>query len=131
MDRYSPQSRQAFMSDSPSPIASLADRVQDRVTRARQVLGSRDGSPRPRRRPPPVAPSLANLGHKTPMSEEVRALRIVFHELGEAHRQYRRRTGTPVSTELRSAAMAFKQEPSLISLVPVAGFLDDLNLLTW
>ena len=65
------------------------------------------------------------------MSREVRALRIVFRELGETHRQYRRRTQAPVSIPLRSAAIAFKQEPSLMSLVPVAGFLDDMHLLAW
>jgi hypothetical protein len=93
-------------------------------------LEHRDGTPRPRRRAR-QSPSYPALGQKVPMSEEVRALRAVFHELGETHRQYRRRTGTPVSADLRSAAMAFKQEPSLISLLPVAGFLDDLQLLEW
>jgi hypothetical protein len=36
-----------------------------------------------------------------------------------------------VTPALRDAARAFKQEPSLLSLVPVAGFLDDLKLLEW
>jgi hypothetical protein len=32
---------------------------------------------------------------------------------------------------LREATTAFKQEPSLLSLVPVAAFLDDLGILAW
>ena len=70
-------------------------------------------------------------GSPTAMSREVRALRVVFREMGRTHRQYRQRTQTPISTDLRSAAIAFRQEPSLMSLVPVASFLDEMRLLEW
>jgi len=114
----------------PEPHSPLVERVRDRVLRARGVLDRRDGAAtRARRRA--GASASASMDAKSPMSREVRALRIVFRELGETHRQYRRRTHAPISTVLRSAAIAFKQEPSLMSLVPVAGFLDDMQLLEW
>ncbi len=116
----------------PDPSSPLADRVRDRVLRARGVLDRRDGATIRRRRDgtltaPEAKPSLS----KTPLSREERALRIVFRELGKTHRQYRRRTHAPISGALRSAAIAFKMEPTLISLVPVAGFLDEMQLLKW
>ncbi len=62
---------------------------------------------------------------------ETQALRRVFHELGESHRKYRRRTGEHITPGLREAARAFKQAPSLASLVAVAVFLDELGLIGW
>lgn len=58
-------------------------------------------------------------------------LRTVFRELGDTHRQYRFRTGTPGTPELRAAAIAFKEAPSEVSLLPVASMLDELKLLNW
>lgn len=117
----------------PDPSSPLADRVRDRVLRARGVLDRRDGATIRRRREGTLAAAEGKPGldGKTPLSREVRALRIVFRELGKTHRQYRRRTHAPISGALRSAAIAFKLEPSLISLVPVAGFLDEMQLLKW
>lgn len=56
---------------------------------------------------------------------------MVFREMGRTHRQYRRLTQSPISTDLRNAAIAFRQEPSLMTLVPVASFLDEKQLLKW
>ena len=115
----------------PEPHSPLVERVRDRVLRARGVLDRKDGAATRARRRTGAAAASASIAGKTPMSREVRALRIVFRELGETHRQYRRRTQAPISSVLRTAAIAFKQEPSLMSLVPVAGFLDDMQLLEW
>jgi hypothetical protein len=116
----------------PEPSSPLADRVRDRVLRARGSLDRRDGATIRRGRESALtAVSDTGSDGKTPMSREVRALRMVFRELGRTARQYRRRTHAPISGALRSAAIAFKQEPSLISLVPVAGFLDEMQLLKW
>jgi len=116
----------------PEPSSPLADRVRERVLQARGSLDRREGAtPRRRREGTLAAASQTGPDGKTPMSREVRALRMVFRELGRTHRQYRRRTHAPISVALRSAAIAFKQEPSLISLVPVAGFLDEMQLLEW
>jgi hypothetical protein len=64
-------------------------------------------------------------------ARERACMRAVFHELGDAHRGYRTRTGNTVSPALRAATAAFKLEPSLLSLVPVAAFLDELGILAW
>src|SRR3954469_15276149 len=58
---------------------------------------------------------------------EVRALRHVFLELGESYRSYRRRTGEPVSAEVRDAARRFRRELDLVSLVSVAATLERLD----
>ncbi|HEY7682056.1 MAG TPA: hypothetical protein VH879_05400 [Gemmatimonadales bacterium] len=73
-------------------------------------------------RPIPADPALAR---------ERACLRMIFRELGDAHRRYRLRTRIPGTPALRAAAYAFKQEPSVLSLVPVAAFLDDLGILPW
>jgi hypothetical protein len=62
---------------------------------------------------------------------ETQSLRRVFHDLGDSYRLYRRRTGEPVKPALREAAYQFRQAPSLTSLVSVAAFLDELQILTW
>jgi len=116
------------------PERSLLDRVREQVEDADRRLVRRDFArqPRIRRRigrprsgPAPGTPARPRL------TREVRALREVFTDLGEAHRRYRQRTGDHVSPGLRAAALAFKQAPSLGSLVPVAAFLDELALLEW
>ena len=111
-----------------TPASPLVERVRNRVQRARGLVDRREGLARRRRAAGVEAPQT---GFPTPMSREVRALRIVFRELGRTHRQYRRRTQAPISIDLRSAAIAFRQEPSLMSLVPVASFLDEMSLLEW
>jgi hypothetical protein len=109
----------------------LVERVRDQVLLAHRALERRDGASRPRIRRRSRERLNPSAGPPTPLSREVRALRRVFGDLGVVYRQYRRRTGEPVSVAIRTAANAFKQEPSLIALVPVAGFLDDLELLDW
>jgi len=113
---------------------SLVDRVRDRVLRANRALERRDTASRPRIRRPSAqrrAKPSAATSSGAPLSRESRALRTVFRDLAVTHQRYRQRTGEPVTPALRDAARAFKQEPSLLSLVPVAGFLDDLKLLEW
>jgi len=110
---------------------TLVDRVQDRVSLAQQALERRDNAtlPKARRKSSKAAPAAAS--GKPMLSPQVRALRSDFLDLGDVHRSYRRRTGEPVSPVLRNAAIAFKQDQTLTSLVPVAEYLDDLDLLEW
>jgi len=110
---------------------TLIDRVQDRVSLAQQALERRDHAtlPKARRKAAKAAP--VDPSAKPMLSPQVRALRSVFLDLGDVHRSYRRRTGEPVSPVLRNAALAFKQDQTLTSLVPVAEYLDDLDLLEW
>lgn len=112
---------------------TLLDRVRDQVTTAGDSIDRRSRSPLrpPRRTRSAPRPSLDGSVSPAHLTREVRAMRIVFKELGETHRRYRRRTGQPVSPALRAAAIAFKQEPSMISLLPVAAFLDELGVLEW
>jgi hypothetical protein len=66
--------------------------------------------------------------------EQVReelALRAVFLDLGNSYRQYRRRTGAPISPDVREAAYRFRRELDLASLVSVATSLDQLDALNW
>lgn len=58
---------------------------------------------------------------------DTRALRRVFRDLGESYRGYRKRTGEPVSLEVRSAALRFRRDLDLDSLVSVAATLDRLD----
>jgi hypothetical protein len=90
----------------------------------------RDGAARPLIRPARKTKP-ANGEAASPRDRETRALRAVFVDLGKRYRQYRERTGAPLSPAIRTAARAFKAEPSLVALVPVAGFLDELALLDW
>ncbi len=55
----------------------------------------------------------------------------VFRELGESYRAYRRRTGQPVSADIRTAAERFRHERSVTALVSVAATLDRLEILSW
>ncbi|MGH7527932.1 MAG: hypothetical protein ACREMX_14655 [Gemmatimonadales bacterium] len=109
----------------------LSDRVRARVAEVALTLddrsrASRPRSKRPRRQKAGVQPAVA-----PQMTTEVRSLRRVFHELGTAYRQHRRQTGQHVSPAVRDAAIAFKQAPSLKSLVVVAAFLDEDGILAW
>lgn len=62
---------------------------------------------------------------------EARSLRRVYRELRGTYREYRKQTGRSSVPALREAVHAFKQGPSLTSLVGVAAFLDDRSLLPW
>jgi hypothetical protein len=60
---------------------------------------------------------------------EVQSLRQVFRDLGAAYRRYRSQTGQQAMPGLRAAVSRFRANPSLASLVKVAGFLDRVDLL--
>ncbi len=111
---------------SPSePLHPLADRVQARVTEVGLALEKQSRASRPR-----VKKSRAPLqtqGHL----HEARSLRRVFNELAVTHRQHRQRSGQRVSAELKDAARAFKEGPTLPNLVVVASFLEEDGLLAW
>ncbi len=123
--------------DSTAPGSSLpgiADRVGQRLILAGLAFDRRHGATRPkRRRTTEASPTLLNpAADLDPAHARERAcLRIVFRDLGDAHRRYRSRTGQHGTPALRAAAYAFKAEPSVISLVPVAAFLDELGILAW
>jgi hypothetical protein len=120
---------------------SLTDRVLARVTDAGLAVDRRAGASRPksRRSRPATSDSPLTATSQTPAAtsqtpeelRETQSLRRVFHDLGHSYRRYRRRTGEPVRPALREAAYKFRQEPSLTSLVSVAAFLDELEILTW
>jgi hypothetical protein len=62
---------------------------------------------------------------------EARSLRRVFNDLGDCYRDYRRRTGVPVSEDVRAAANRFRRELNVPTLVLVAASLDELDILPW
>jgi hypothetical protein len=109
----------------------LFERVQARVAEAAFALDRRATASRPkshRRRP-----TLATASADGRSSEEVLAeqsLRRVFRDLGTSYRRFRKQTGTPLTPGLRDAAYNFRAEPSLTTLVAVAAFLDELDLLS-
>jgi len=120
MTRRSSSSNSQFSNASSDP---LVERVRARVGRATRVIKRRDRAalpPNGRARTPDDAPAY-----------ELRALRLVYHSLGRAYRRHRDQTGAPVTPALKAAAKAFKQDPTVLSLAPVAAYLDQMGLLTW
>ena len=121
----------------PAPEAAsqaLTNRVLARVNDAALSVDRRENATRPRssRRRPAVSDPLSASVTRTPEQiREARSLRRVFHELGDSYREYRRRTGDPVSDEVRDAAVRFRREVNMSSLVSVAACLDRLEILTW
>ena len=117
----------------PSPSESLVDRLRERLALAGARFDRRAGATRPRSRSrkPPALLGTADPEADYGQRRERASLRAVFHELGDAHRTYRARTGNGLTPGLRAATTAFKQEPSLVSLAPVAACLDELGLLAW
>jgi hypothetical protein len=110
---------------------NLFERVQARVAEAAFALDRRASATRPKshRRRAPLATAL---GDNSRSPEEILAeqsLRRVFRDLGVSYRRFRKQTGTPLSLSLRDAAYNFRAEPTLTSLVAVAAFLDELDLL--
>ena len=69
----------------------------------------------------------AHRGRHRRQSDDIRALRRVFTDFGESYRSYRRRTGEPVSVEVRDAARQFRRDLDLVSLVSVAASLERLD----
>ncbi len=100
---------------------SLLERLRTRLDATQRALQRRDADSS---LPPGAAPA-------RPESLELRALKVVYGKLGRSHRRYRERTGERVPAPLQAAARAFRQEPSVFTLVPVAGYLEDLGLLKW
>jgi len=113
---------------------ALTERVRQRVTLAGLAFDRRSTASRPKsRRRKPAQPAELGNGHggEPVRTREQACLRAVFHELGDAHRAYRARTGQTVTPSLRAATDAFKLDPTLLTLVPVAAFLDELDILAW
>jgi hypothetical protein len=114
----------------PVPAETLIDRVQARVEQARRVI-DRDTSAGDLHAKRLSLPG--NATRRQLNSEELRefqSLKQVFRDLGASYRRYRRQTGNRATPGLRDAAYNFRAEPSLASLVTVAGFLDRLDLLS-
>ena len=109
---------------------NLKERVLARVTLARIAVDRRAKASRPKSKPRrPAAP----VSTDSPSVDEIReseSLKKVFREMGISYRRYRSQTGDPVTPGLRDAAYNFRAEPSLTSLVAVAAYLDELDLLS-
>jgi hypothetical protein len=121
-------------SNRPELPQTLTDRVLARVSEAGLAVDRRARATRPRatlRRPVAPDPLSASVTRTPEQVREARSLRRVFHDLGDSYRQYRQRTGAPVSPDVRDAAYRFRRELSITSLVSVAAYLDELDLLTW
>jgi hypothetical protein len=119
-------------SSAAEPSQTLTERVLARVANARLAADERaSGSPQKSRRRRPASPSLTDSG--SPSADELRdaeSLKRVFRDMGISYRRYRSQTREPVVPGLRDAAYTFRAEPSLTSLVAVAAYLDDLDLLS-
>ncbi|HEY9013597.1 MAG TPA: hypothetical protein VIM84_00865 [Gemmatimonadales bacterium] len=115
-------SRRTLSSKNAEPIASLSDRVAERVRNARLAIESQPNAGRasPTRHDP----------DSTAEQREVQSLKRVFGDMGRAYRRYRSQTGGPVVPGLRDANLSFRENPSLPGLITVAAFLDDLDLLS-
>jgi hypothetical protein len=111
---------------------SLTDRVMARVVDARSAVDRRENATRPKSKRRQRAPVEQSSNGPTPqMLREAESLKRVFRDLGVSYREYRRQTGEPVAPAVREAAYKFRSDPSLTSLVSVAGHLDELDILTW
>jgi hypothetical protein len=109
---------------------TLTVRVQARVNTARLVVNRRADAAGANTTPvPQVSPGSVDLLSLEEV-REFQSLRRVFRDLGVTYRRYRRQTGNKATPGLRDAAYNFRAEPSLTSLVAVAVFLDELDLLT-
>ena len=109
---------------------TLTARMLARVNVARLLVDRRANATRPKsRRQRPARPASTD----SPSLEELRefySLRRVFRDLGVSYRRYRGQTGGHVVPGLRDAAYNFRADPSLTSLVAVAAFLAELDLLS-
>lgn len=120
-----------------SPVAespTLTDRVLERIRLAAGAVDRRANATRPRaarRRQAPQDPLAASVTRTPEQIRTVRSLRYVFSDLGDSYRAYLRRTGAPVSPDVRDAAYRFRRELDLTSLVAVAAGLDELHILSW
>jgi hypothetical protein len=99
-----------------------------RVKAARSAADQRASATRPKVRrgqPRPANPGSPDMEE----TRETQSLKRVFRDLGVSYRRYRKQTGDPVVPGLRDAAYNFRADPSLASLITVAEFLDELELL--
>jgi hypothetical protein len=107
---------------------NLTEQMRERVRTARRAIDRSANATRPRlrqRRPRAADPGLPDLEK----AREIESLWRVFQDLGISYRRYRGQAGGPVVPGLRDAGYRFRAEPSLASLVAVAEFLDELELL--
>jgi hypothetical protein len=123
-----PRKKSAKPAEPPRP---LTDRVSDRVAAATRVLDRRSGATRAKRPGRPRTVASTALTGATDESRLNSSLRMVFREMGDAHREYRIRTGEPTSRTVREAADVFKRQQDFASLVAVAATLDQLGILGW
>lgn len=117
-----------------STSSNLQARLMQRFDRASRAFDRRTAASRPARqraRLKLVGDPTALTPGDLQVARERACLRAVFHELGDAHRRYRRQTGNSLTPALRAATAAFKLEPSMLSLLPVAAFLDEMGILAW
>jgi hypothetical protein len=129
------------MSDRPSRSSApdshsqaLTDRVLARVNDAALAVDRRAKATRPKatRHRAEASDALGADATRTPEQlRQERSLRRVFHDLGDCYRDYRRRTGAPVSEDVRAAADRFRHERTMPTLVSVAASLDHLEILPW
>jgi hypothetical protein len=112
---------------------SLTERVMARIHETGLAVDRRDAASRPklRRRRSDPNPQPAGITRTPEQVREARTLRRVFLDMGDSYRDYRRRTGEPVSADVRGAADRFRKELDVTSLVAVAATLDALDVLTW
>src|SRR6476660_1915981 len=99
---------------------TLTDRVLARVSDAAAAADQRAKATRPKsaRHRSRASDSLAAHATRSPEQlREARSLRRVFHDLGDCYRDYRRRTGAPVSDDVRAAATRFRRELTMPALV--------------
>ena len=102
-------------SGTPAPDQQLTERLLARIKDAHRTAKG-------------AAPAGLGKGRRRRSSDsDTRALRRVFLDLGESYRSYRRRTGEPIAPEVRDAALRFRRELNLLSLVSVAATLERLD----
>jgi hypothetical protein len=109
---------------------TLTARVRARVNKARLAVDRRSDAARTKSKLQPPAGAACTDTLSVDEVREFRSLRRVFRELGVTYRRYRRQTGNRATPGLRDAAYNFRAEPSLTSLVAVAAYLDQLDLLS-
>jgi hypothetical protein len=119
------------MTDQLDAPQTLTDLVAARVVEARLALERRASASQPKVRRSRPTPSASLTNGKTPDEmRETESLKRVFRDMGVTYRRYRSQTGGPVAPGLRDAAIHFRADPSLSSLVAVAAYLDKLDLLS-
>ncbi|HEX2637399.1 MAG TPA: hypothetical protein VHL81_09720 [Gemmatimonadales bacterium] len=118
-------------SASPQLPQTVIDKVLARVSDAALTVDQRSQATRPRtspRRPVPLDRLAADTTRTPEQVREARSLRLVFSEFGDSYREFRRRTGAPVSADVRDAATRFRRELSVNSLATVAARLEELQI---